>query len=81
MSTPQKLAAYLADSEARRGTDERTEKIDQALLADVYEMRKTASPSKSGYGAVKSKVAGNMRSIKKSQTRTMMQKAMAQEGQ
>ena len=41
-------------------------------------MRKTSSPSK-GYGAVKSKVAGNMRSIKKSQTRTAMQRAIQQD--
>ena len=71
MSTPQKLAQYLAGAEARRAT------VDGADLDSPqrdYVAAGRGSPGKA-YAGVKSKVAGNMKSIKKSQTRTMMRRA------
>lgn len=78
MATPQKLASYLASAEARRQGSGY-----EGAGADLY-ARPSSSPSKdyqnnrgspNKYSGVKSKVAGNMKSIKKSQTRVMMQRS------
>ena len=74
MSTPQKLAQYLAGAEARRATVDGPDIDSPHLAGKDYAVAGRGSPGK-GYAAVKSKVAGNMKSIKKTQTRTMMQRA------
>ena len=60
----------MAGAEARRATVGST---DLDGVGRDYAAAGRSSPGK-GYGAVKSKVAGNMKSIKKSQTRAMMQR-------
>ena len=79
MSTPQKLAQYLAGAEARRATVGGTDLDSPLRGAQDYGAAGRSSPGK-GYDKVKSKVAGNMRSIKKSQTRAMIQRAQQEEG-
>lgn len=66
MTTPQKIAQYLATADARRSDVDNGEFYRPASAS--YK-KKAKSPSK----VIKSKVAGNMKSIKKSQTRAMLQ--------
>lgn len=69
MSRPQKLAQYFAGAEARRA----------AVDGPDIDSPGRSSPGKA-YSGVKSKVAGNIKSIKKSQTRAMMQRAYENDG-
>lgn len=64
MTTPEKIAHYLATADARRSDQDNGE-----FYRPVSPKKKNKSPSK----VIKSKVAGNMKSIKKSQTRAMLQ--------
>lgn len=73
MTTPQKIAQYLATAEARRsGTD--GAEFYRPGSSSIKSKAKSPTKSPTKYHVVKSKVAGNMKSIKKSQTRAMLQK-------